>query len=165
MVLAFYFFSHLITKHFPFSLHFHPNAAAKQTHKRNNGTKQAVGLQHQEVSSCPVSRCCLVSNMCAASKVNYIYPVWPLGAASNTACFLFQWANMFTAMVFPGCQGNGPWKLIHQLLQALPPLPPPSPSPLSLLLCAPRFKWYHFGVHGSFSALSQAETAGELLTQ
>lgn len=101
----------------------------------------------------PINRCCLVANMCAASKVNYIYHVWPLGAASNTACPLFEWANTFTAMVFPGCQGNGPWKLIHQLLQALaPPSPPsPSPSPPSLLLCAPCFKWYHFGVHRSFT--------------
>lgn len=61
----------------------------------------------------------------ASSKINCVctYHVWPSGADSNNAFMLFQWANMFTAIISPDCHGNGLWKIIRQLLRALIPSP------------------------------------------
>lgn len=67
-----------------------------------------------------------IVNMFASSKVNCIYHVWPSGAA----CMLSYFNGWTCSQIFffPDCQGNGLWKLIHQLLRALVSPPPPPPS-------------------------------------
>lgn len=63
-----------------------------------------------------------------------VYGVWPSLAAFNTAYYVVSMGEHIHSYFFPPhCQGNGLWKLIHQLLRASEP-----PPPLRLSLSLPR---------------------------